>query len=86
MTDQQAFLRAIGESVYDDRLLAPRPFHVPGGEDRPPRRETLNRLIAMNELLGVKGRFEVPNREHRAPTEEPNKARYELFETHLIMK
>ena len=62
-------------------LMAPRPFFVSGGAEDPPKRWTaLNHSIAVNQLLGVKDRVAMTNREKHDPNEESNEQIYRFFE------
>jgi dienelactone hydrolase len=62
-------------------LMAPRPFLVSGGAEDPPKRwAALNHSIAVNQLLGVKDRVAMTNREKHDPNEESNEQIYRFFE------
>jgi hypothetical protein len=62
-------------------LMAPRPFLVSGGAEDPPKRwAALNHSIAVNQLLGVKDRVAMTNREKHDPHEESNEQIYRFFE------
>jgi hypothetical protein len=66
-------------------LMAPRPFLVSGGSEDPPARwNALNHALAVNDLLGVKNRVAMANRDGHAPTEESNEQIY-LFFQHVLM-
>lgn len=55
-------------------LMAPRPFLVSGGaEDTVSQWKALNHSIAVNELLGVKNRVAMSNRDLHDPNDESNK-------------
>jgi hypothetical protein len=61
--------------------MAPRPFLVSGGAEDPPKRWTaLNHSIAVNQLLGVKDRVAMTNREKHDPNKESNEQIYRFFE------
>jgi Prolyl oligopeptidase family len=62
-------------------LMAPRPFLVSGGsEDFSARWKALNHAVAVNKLLGYKGRVGMTNRKGHSPTEESNEQLYLFFE------
>lgn len=62
-------------------LMAPRPFLVSGGAEDPPKRwRDLKHAIAVNDLLGAKGRVAMTNREKHEPSEESNEQIYRFFE------
>lgn len=65
-------------------LMCPRPFLVSGGSEDPPSRwQALNRVIAVNDLLGVGNRVGMTNRPTHSPTEASNEQIYEFFEHFL---
>jgi len=65
-------------------LMAPRPFFVSGGTaDMPERWPVLNHAIKVNQLLGVKHRVAMTNRNTHGPTPESNEQIYQFFEWHL---
>ena len=65
-------------------LMAPRPFWVSGGsEDGPRRWAALNHSVAVNELLGFKGRVGMSNRAGHAPTVDSNELIYRFFQHFL---
>lgn len=60
-------------------LMAPRPFLLSGGSEDPPERwKALNHAVAVNDLLGKKGRVAMSSRVGHAPTDESN-AQIDLF-------
>jgi hypothetical protein len=62
-------------------LMAPRPFLVSGGAEDPPKRwAALNHIIAVNDLLGVKNRVAMTNREKHEPNAESNEVIYRFLE------
>ncbi len=62
-------------------LMAPRPFLVSGGSEDPPGRwKALNHVVAVNDLLGRKGRVAMTNRKGHSPTDESNEQIYLFFE------
>ena len=75
-------LIATGHDLHElHALMAPRPFLVSGGEEDPPKRwAALQHAIAVNQLLGVKGRVAMTNRPLHTPTEESNEQIYQFFE------
>jgi hypothetical protein len=61
-------------------LMAPRPFLVSGGTaDMPERWPALNHAIAVNRLLGYKGRVAMTNRKEHGPAEKDNEQIYAFF-------
>jgi dienelactone hydrolase len=65
-------------------LMAPRAVLVSGGsEDTVERWVALNHLVAVNEVLGFKGRVGMHNRKDHTPTEESNGVIYAFFEHFL---
>jgi len=65
-------------------LMAPRPFLVSGGAEDPPKRwQALNHTIAVNDLLGYKGRVAMTNRDTHDPTPQSNQQLYAFFEHFL---
>lgn len=58
-------------------LMAPRPFLVSAGSEDPVKRWIpLNHTIKVNNLLGVKNRVAMTNRELHAPNRESNEQAY----------
>jgi hypothetical protein len=65
-------------------LMAPRPFLVSAGSEDPPSRWlALNHSVAVNTLLGTKGRVAMHNRPGHAPTAESNAVLVEFFQKWL---
>ncbi|MDY0170120.1 MAG: hypothetical protein RBS80_26485 [Thermoguttaceae bacterium] len=61
-------------------LMAPRPFHVSGGSEDPPKRwQALNHTVAVNRLLGYTNRVAMTNRPGHGPTPESNEQMYLFF-------
>ncbi|MFO0878770.1 MAG: sialidase [Gemmataceae bacterium] len=62
-------------------LMAPRPFLVSGGSEDPPERwKALNHSIAVNTLLGYRGRVGMTNRKTHSPTPESNALLCDFFD------
>jgi dienelactone hydrolase len=79
-----AYKRLI-ESGHDlhelQALMAPRPFLVSGGSEDPPERwQALNRVVAVNTLLGHEARVAMSHRPGHAPTAESNEQVYRFLE------
>jgi dienelactone hydrolase len=68
-------------------LICPRPFFVSGGAVDPPERwRALNHSVAVNELLGVKGRIGMSNRPAHAITPEASEQISSFFVSFLGRK
>ncbi|ADY51307.1 hypothetical protein Pedsa_0731 [Pseudopedobacter saltans DSM 12145] len=65
-------------------LMAPRPFLVSGGaSDQPVRWIALNHIAKLNNVLGVKNRVAMQNRELHEPNDYSNSIAYDFFEYFL---
>ena len=65
-------------------LMPPRPFLVSGGSEDPPDRwQALNRVVAVNQLLGLSNRVAMTNRKDYSPNETSNEQIYLFFEKNL---
>lgn len=75
-------MMADGRDLHElHALMAPRPFLVSGGsEDFPARWRALNHTVAVNDMLGVKHRVAMTNRNAHSPNAESNEQMYAFFE------
>lgn len=78
-------LRNEGYDLHElHALMAPRPFLVSGGSEDPVERWIpLNHSIAVNQLLGYKGRVAMSNRKEHSPDENSNKIIGSFFTYYL---
>ena len=79
-------LVAEGRDLHElQTLICPRPFFVAGGAEDPPHRwKALNHAVAVNRILGVKGRVGMANRPKHKITAEANAQMADFFVRFLM--